>query len=42
MNVTGNLADLWQRLELVGNDPHPFSSLKTPTLAFADVQFSGS
>ncbi len=42
MNVTGNLAELWRRLELVGNDPHPFSSMKAPTLAFGDVQFSGS
>jgi PmbA protein len=41
MNITGNLGDLWGNLTLVGNDPHPYSSTLVPTLAFADIQFSG-
>lgn len=42
MNVTGNLAALFSRLAVVGNDPYPYSSLRTPTLVFEDVQFSGT
>ncbi len=41
MNVTGNLKSLWERLEVVGNDPYPYSSIRVPTLVFSDVQFSG-
>ena len=41
MNVTGNLRDLFTRLELVGNDPYPYSSPLAPSLVFADVDFSG-
>jgi PmbA protein len=44
MNVTGNLRDLFSRLELVGNDPYPysFSAILSPTLVFANVDFSGA
>lgn len=42
MNVTGNLADLFAKLALLGNDPYPYSSLRAPTLVFEAVQFSGS
>jgi PmbA protein len=42
MNVTGNLAALFSRLTVVGNDPYPYSSLRAPTLVFEDVQFSGT
>ncbi len=42
MNVTGNLLDLFSRLELVGNDPYPYSSTLAPSLVFADVDFSGA
>lgn len=42
MNVTGNLVDLFSRLVEVGNDPWPYTSLKTPTLVFDKVQFSGA
>lgn len=44
MNVTGNLRDLFSRLELVGNDPYPysFSATLSPTLVFTDVDFSGA
>ena len=41
MNVTGNLRDLFTRLELVGNDPYPYSTTLAPSLVFADVDFSG-
>ncbi len=41
MNVTGNLRNLFSRLEIVGNDPYPYSSTLAPSLAFSDVDFSG-
>lgn len=41
MNVTGNLRDLFGRLELVGNDPYPYSTTLAPSLVFAGVDFSG-
>lgn len=41
MNVSGNLLDLVSRLVAAGADPEPWSSLRTPTLVFDDVQFSG-
>ena len=41
MNVTGNLRDLFGKLELVGNDPYPYSTTLGPSLVFADVDFSG-
>ncbi|MCS6913937.1 MAG: TldD/PmbA family protein [Myxococcota bacterium] len=42
MNVSGNHAQLWQRLVAVGNDPYPYSVLRTPTLVFDGVQFAGA
>ena len=42
MNVTGNLKDLFSRLEAVGNDPYPYSSTLAPSLIFSDVDFSGA
>ena len=42
MNVTGNLKDLFGRLEIVGNDPYPYSTTLAPSLVFADVDFSGA
>ena len=41
MNISGNHLDLWKRLSAVGNDPYPYSSMKTPTLVFEGVQFAG-
>ncbi len=41
MNVTGNLRDLFSRLVNVGNDVYPYSSTLSPSLVFADVDFSG-
>lgn len=42
MNVTGNLKDLFSRLEMVGNDVYPYSSTLSPSLVFVDVSFSGA
>lgn len=42
MNVTGNLLDLFSRLERVGNDVYPYSATLSPSLLFADVDFSGA
>jgi PmbA protein len=41
MNVSGNHGELWRRLVAVGDDPYPYSSLRSPTLVFEGVQFSG-
>ena len=42
MNVTGNYTDLLQKLAVVGNDPLPWSTFRSPTLVFEDIQFSGA
>ncbi len=42
MNVTGNLKNLFAQLEMVGNDPYPYSSILAPSLVFVDVDFSGA
>jgi PmbA protein len=42
MNISGNHLELWKRLVAVGNDPYVYSSLRTPTLVFDDVQFAGT
>lgn len=42
MNVTGNLRDLFNQLELVGNDVYPYSSTLSPSLVFGGVDFSGA
>jgi PmbA protein len=42
MNVSGNHLELWKRLVAVGNDPYPYSSMRTPTLVFEGVQFAGT
>jgi PmbA protein len=42
MNVSGNLLDLWGRLAAVGDDPYPYSALRTPTLVFEGVQIAGT
>jgi PmbA protein len=41
MNVSGNHLELWRRLVAVGNDPYPWSAMRTPTLVFEGVQFAG-
>jgi PmbA protein len=41
MNIAGNMMDLLGRLAAVGNDPWPYSPMRTPTLVFEAVQFAG-
>ena len=42
MNVTGNLQELFSRLEALGNDPYPYSTTLAPSLVFSEVDFSGA
>ncbi|NOZ09376.1 MAG: TldD/PmbA family protein [FCB group bacterium] len=42
MNISGNALSLWKSLVETGNDPHPYSSWKIPSLLFEGVDFSGS
>ncbi|MBK9518322.1 MAG: TldD/PmbA family protein [Anaeromyxobacter sp.] len=42
MNVSGNHRELWKRLAAVGDDPYPYSTLRTPTLVFEGVQLAGT
>ena len=42
MNVSGNHLDLWHRLAAVGDDPYPYSAMRTPTLVFEQVQLAGT
>jgi PmbA protein len=41
MNVSGNHLELWRRLVAVGDDPYPWSAMRTPTLVFEGVQIAG-
>jgi PmbA protein len=41
MNVSGNHADLWTRLRAVGDDPYPYSAMRTPSLLFDGVELAG-
>jgi PmbA protein len=41
MNISGNLKDFWNDLIEVGNDPFIYSDMRTPTLRFGNVHFSG-
>lgn len=42
MNISGNLGDLFTRLVAVGDDPYPYSRVKTPTMIFEKIQFAGN
>ena len=42
MNVSGNHLELWRQLVAIGNDPYPYSAMRTPTLVFERVQFAGT
>lgn len=42
MNVTGNIVELFARLSAVGSDPWIYGSVRSPTLAFDRVSFSGA
>lgn len=41
MNVAGGVLTLFHQLSAIANDPWSFSSVRSPTLVFDDVQFSG-
>ena len=41
MNVTGNVLEIFRRLVAVANDTWTWSAVRSPTLVFEDVQFSG-
>ena len=41
MNIAGNTLDFWPKLVEVASDPWPYSSLRTPSLAFRDIVVSG-
>ena len=41
MNIAGNKLELMGRLVAVGDDPWPYSSMRTPTLVFEGVQLAG-
>jgi len=41
MNITGNLDSLMKQIKLVGNDPNEYSSLRSPSVYFKNVNFSG-
>ena len=41
MNVAGNILSIFHQLTAVGNDPWLWSSVRSPTLIFEDIQFSG-
>ena len=42
MNMAANHLQLWNNLVEVGNDPYIYSSNRTPSLRFKDVQCSGA
>lgn len=42
MNVSGNLLTFFHKLIAVADDPWVYSSLRSPTLVFDDVAFSGT
>ena len=42
MNIAGNHKDFWKSLTMVGSDPYPYSSMRTPALVFDGVQFAGA
>lgn len=41
MNISGNAKELWNQLVEIGNDPYPYSSLRSPAMLFDGVNFSG-
>jgi len=41
MNASGNQRELWNCLSGVGNDPYPYSAMRTPSLLFSGIQIAG-
>lgn len=42
MNLSGNHLEFWKKLVAVGNDPFPYSSMRTPSLMFDGVSVAGT
>jgi PmbA protein len=42
MNIAGNHLEFWKQLVGLGNDPNPYSSLRSPCLVFEAVSVSGA
>ncbi len=42
MNISGNQKDLWGRLVALGGDVYTYSSVRSPSLLFDGVQFTGN
>ncbi len=42
LNLAGNLLDMLQKLEEVGNDPYPFMSIMSPATRFAPLMVAGA
>jgi len=42
MNLSGNHLEFWKKLVAIGNDPFPYSSMRTPTLVFENVSIAGT
>lgn len=42
MNISGNHLEFWKKLVAVGNDPFPYSAMRTPTLVFDAVSVAGT
>jgi PmbA protein len=42
MNLSGSHLEAWHRLAAVGNDPYPYSAMRTPTLVFDGIQVAGA
>ncbi len=42
MNITGNSLDLWKNFCEAATDTFEFSRIRTPSLRFSNIQFSGS
>lgn len=41
MNLSGNHLEFWKKLIAVGNDPFPYSPMRTPSLLFENVSIAG-
>ncbi|HYC62530.1 MAG TPA: TldD/PmbA family protein [Thermoanaerobaculia bacterium] len=42
MNLSGNHLEFWKKLAALGNDPFPYSAMRSPTLVFENVSVAGT
>ena len=42
MNLSGNHLEFWKKLVAIGNDPFPYSAMRSPTLMFENVSVAGT